>query len=100
MFELNFDVTGKLKIFFLFLGDGVVNSTAPLGRPLLDIEDVVIGTTFSNAMNIRQSPPKAVVDSSPLQPAMDKNKECKCCLYCKNFLYTKNLLVFFVKCPH
>lgn len=25
----------------------------------------------------QQSPPKAVVDSSPLQPAMDRNKECK-----------------------
>lgn len=25
----------------------------------------------------RQSPPKAVVDSSPLQPQINKNKECK-----------------------
>lgn len=25
----------------------------------------------------RQSPPKAIVDSSPLQSAMDKNRECK-----------------------
>lgn len=25
----------------------------------------------------RQSPPKAIVDSTPLQPQMDKNKECK-----------------------
>lgn len=31
----------------------------------------------SDCYDARQSPPKAIVDSSPLQPAMDKNKECK-----------------------
>ncbi|XP_053953234.1 myocardin-related transcription factor B [Anastrepha ludens] len=31
--------------------------------------------TNSDAYDPRQSPPKAIVDSSPLQPAMDKNKE-------------------------
>ena len=30
-----------------------------------------------NSYDSRQSPPKAIVDTSPLQPAMDKNKECK-----------------------
>lgn len=29
----------------------------------------------SDGYDARQSPPKAIVDSSPLQPAMDKNKE-------------------------
>ena len=33
--------------------------------------------TNSDNYDSRQSPPKAIVDSSPLQPAMDKNKECK-----------------------
>lgn len=33
----------------------------------------------------RQSPPKAIVDSTPLQPQMDKNKECKY----KIFFYVK-----------
>lgn len=36
----------------------------------------------------RQSPPKAIVDSSPLQPQMDKNKECKWILH----VYTSLLL--------
>jgi len=31
----------------------------------------------SDCYDARQSPPKAIVDSSPLQPAMDKNKECE-----------------------
>lgn len=64
-------------ICFGILGDGLVNSSAQNGRPLLDVEDVLVGASFTNAMNIRQSPPKAVVDSSPLQPAMDRNKECE-----------------------
>lgn len=33
--------------------------------------------TNSDFYDPRQSPPKAIVDSSPLQPQMDKNKECK-----------------------
>lgn len=28
-----------------------------------------------NAVDTRQSPPKAIVDCSPLQPAISKNKE-------------------------
>lgn len=32
---------------------------------------------LSDFYDPRQSPPKAIVDSSPLQPAMDKNKECE-----------------------
>lgn len=31
----------------------------------------------------RVSPPKVVVDDSPLQPAMGKHKECKLVNYCK-----------------
>ncbi|XP_059613181.1 myocardin [Phlebotomus argentipes] len=32
-------------------------------------------SSLTSGLNTRHSPPKAVVDSSPLQPAMDKNKE-------------------------
>lgn len=36
------------------------------------------GAVVPAAMCSRQSsPPKAIVDASPLQPAMDRNKECK-----------------------
>lgn len=39
---------------------------------------IVDSFSFDAANNTRQtSPPKAIVDSSPLQLAMDKNKECK-----------------------
>lgn len=32
----------------------------------------------NGVMDSRESPPKAIVDATPLQAAMDKNKECKC----------------------
>lgn len=35
------------------------------------------GGGISSSTNRQTSPPKAIVDSSPLQPAMDRNKECK-----------------------
>lgn len=34
-------------------------------------------TTVENVVDSRQSPPKAIVDCSPLQPAINKNKEGK-----------------------
>lgn len=34
-------------------------------------------TTVENVVDNRQSPPKAIVDCSPLQPAINKNKEGK-----------------------
>ncbi|XP_037048918.1 myocardin-related transcription factor B-like isoform X2 [Bradysia coprophila] len=55
-------------------GDSLGNSAAPSGQPLLSVEDAS-NTTLTNSMTSRQSPPKAVVDSSPLQAQMDKNKE-------------------------
>lgn len=67
----------EICVFVCVLGDGLVNSSAQNGRPLLGVEDVLVGASFTNAMNIRLSPPKAIVDSSPLQPAMDRNKECE-----------------------
>lgn len=48
--------------------------------PLLHIVDRFNfdGAALATATSSRQTtPPKAVVDTSPLQPAMDRNKECK-----------------------
>lgn len=80
-------------------GDGLQGA-----RPLIGVNDVFVNSNSSNPTNNNESnanqnlgtidlassllatdmtsrrqtsPPKAVVDSSPLQPAMDRNKECK-----------------------
>lgn len=72
-------------------GDGLGNLSVPSGRSVLTgvggCDDVVVGgaTAFANVMNIRQSPPKAIVDSSPLQPVMDRNKECKFSVFVHKF---------------
>lgn len=84
-------------------GDGL-QFNASTGRTLLGIEEVYVDNEHADgghgidddndhsdtllvsvptpsAMGSRrqsQSPPKAIVDASPLQPAMDRNKECKC----------------------
>lgn len=48
--------------------------------------------TNSDGYDPRQSPPKAIVDSSPLQPAMDKNKECECRIIFKIKLYVEGIV--------
>lgn len=72
-----------IQQIFYFSGDSLGNTSAPSGQPLLSVDDAS-NTTLTNSMTSRQSPPKAVVDSSPLQAQMDKNKECK---YLHNFFY-------------
>lgn len=46
-------------------------------------------TTENVSFDTRQSPPKAVVDSSPLQPAINKNKEGE--YFALAFVYTLDL---------
>lgn len=46
-------------------------------------------------MDMRQSPPKAVVDCSPLQPAISKNKEGKFVTFYKNIFFIKQNIFFF-----
>lgn len=60
-FGLTFSVSGEQRLNASFLG-GISSSD---------------DATNSDFYDPRQSPPKAIVDSSPLQPQMDKNKECK-----------------------
>ncbi|XP_037906831.1 myocardin-related transcription factor A isoform X1 [Hermetia illucens] len=54
-------------------GDRLGNPSASTGPSLFGTDGS--NTTMTNCYDSRQSPPKAIVDSSPLQPAMDKNKE-------------------------
>lgn len=48
------------------------NMTERLQQQIVVLDEGAHASTYS-----RVSPPKAVIDSSPLQSAMDKNKECK-----------------------
>lgn len=43
-------------------------------NPPISIFD--FGNIADGGMDSRESPPKAIVDATPLQAAMDKNKEC------------------------
>lgn len=38
-------------------------------------DEKISHTAVENVVDNRQSPPKAIVDCSPLQPAINKNKE-------------------------
>lgn len=62
--------------FLYVLGNQHTSSPSNLVPPLLGTVDS-IDASLITVSNTRQSPPRVVVDRSPLQPAMDKNKECK-----------------------
>ena len=75
--------------FVFFLGEQRLNASF-LGGSSDD-------GTNSDFYDPRQSPPKAIVDSSPLQPQMDKNKECK---WNDNFFQNLFLRICFCKHVH
>lgn len=65
----------RLKFYLSIPGDRQTKtSSVNSGPPPLSLSD---NFHTLSGMESRQSPPKAIVDSSPLQPAMDKNKECE-----------------------
>lgn len=61
---------------FLIIGNQHRSSPTNTVPPLLGTVEC-IDASLITVSNTRQSPPRVVVDRSPLQPAMDKNKECK-----------------------
>jgi hypothetical protein len=68
-----FFLTGIWCFFVFSIGERSGAPSANQAPPLIAFSDKKLGMGIDS----RQSPPKAVVDSSPLQPQMDKNKECK-----------------------
>lgn len=51
------------------------DTEANIGHTSMD--QINQGFTMNSTNPSRVSPPKSTIDSTPLQPAMDKNKECK-----------------------
>jgi hypothetical protein len=58
-----------LTYFFISTGNPCDTNSIP-------IISLDINTIANVVMDPRESPPKAIVDATPLQAAMDKNKEC------------------------
>lgn len=65
-----------ILFFFYVVGNQHTSSPSNTVPPLLGTVES-IDASLITVSNTRQSPPRVVVDRSPLQPAMDKNKECK-----------------------
>lgn len=55
-----------------FVGHHTGNASDSNTIPIFSLDNITNG-----GMDLRESPPKAIVDATPLQAAMDKNKECK-----------------------
>lgn len=71
-------------VFFYVVGNQHTSSPSNTVPPLLGTVES-IDASLITVSNTRQSPPRVVVDRSPLQPAMDKNKECKFYFFIENY---------------